>query len=397
MKQLAWYTIVILSTIAGVFLLWELRTAVILFILSLTVAAILRPIVDFLVQRRLPRGLALAITYLLVLGLVIGMGLYLGGPLIAELQSLATNLPLNYEHIKAQWLTGSWFQQLIARSFPDLNSFSKILMQAPGNSTVQNFLGMTLGSFDLISNIMIVLILSIYWSADQEHFKRLWLSMFPADLRTRWRDVWQNIENEIGSYLRSELIQSLLTVIFLAVGYRLIGLNYPVLLALIGAVGWSIVWFGGLVVVIPALLAGLSISPLVGLSAAIFSILLLSFLEFIVEPRFFKSERLSSLLVVIMVLLMVKQFGIIGFFIAPPLAAAISILANHLFQLSTASATVSLPPPPTVQFEILRERLNTVQFIIDNRAEPPQPEIINLVNRLDKLVNKVNQQEQFTE
>ena len=397
MKQLAWYTIVTLSTLAGVFLLWELRTAVILFILSLTVAAILRPLVDYLVQRRLPRGLALTITYFLVFSLIVGLGLFLGGPIIAELQALATNLPVNYEHIKAQWLTASLFQQVLARSFPDLNSFSQILSKGMGNSTVQNFLGMTLGSFDLLSNVMIVLILSIYWSADQEHFKRLWLSLFPAELRSRWRDVWQNIENEIGSYLRSELIQSLLTVIFLAVGYRLIGLNYPVLLALIGAVGWSIVWFGGLVVVIPALLAGLSISPAVGLLAAAFSILLLSFLEFVVEPRLFNRERLSSLLVVITVLLMVKQFGIIGFFIAPPLAAAFSILVNHVFQTSTASATISLPPPPTVQFEILRERLNTVQSIIDKRPEPPQPEIINLVNRLDKLVNRANQEEQFTE
>jgi hypothetical protein len=67
--------------------------------------------------------------------------------------------------------------------------------------------------------------------------------------------VGQNIESEIGAYLRSELIPSLITVIILDIDYQLIGLKYPVLLAAISAVGWLLVWFGGLLAVVPALLS----------------------------------------------------------------------------------------------------------------------------------------------
>ena len=136
-------------------------------------------------------------------------------------------------------------------------------------------MGITIGTITLISEITIVFILSIYWSADQEHFKRLWLSLLPFELRTRWRDVWQNIEYEIGSYLRSELFQSLLTVIILGIGYQLIGLQYPVFIAVFGAISWLFVWFGGLVAIIAALLAGLSISPMIGILAALFTLLVL--------------------------------------------------------------------------------------------------------------------------
>lgn len=397
MKRLAWYTILILATLTAAFLLWQFRIAIFLFILSLTVTAILRPMIDYLAAHRLPRGLPVMITYLAVVTTFAVLILFLIGPVITELQAIAIDLPGTYEQMQKEWITGSWFQQAIAQSLPDLNHLLPIITGGQNNSFIQSILGMTLGSLDLISNFMIVFVLSIYWSTDQEHFKRLWLSLLPSELRARWRDTWQNVENEIGAYLRSELFQSLLTVIFLGVGYQLIGLKYPVLLAAFGAVGWLLVWFGGVIAVIPALLAGLSISPGMGLLAALFTIAVLSFLEFVVEPRLFsKRQRVSSLLVVILVLIMVKQYGIIGLIAAPVMAAVIQIFASQ-FILPILTARITLPPPTTIQIDSLRERLRSVQTKITERSEPPPPEIINLVDRLDKLIDKTNKEEQFTD
>jgi putative permease len=394
-KRLAWYTAGSLATLAVMFLVWEFRIAIILFILSLIVAAILRPMVDLLAADRIPRGLALLITYLTVIALVIAFVLFLGGPVISELQVTATDITSGYEQIRSHWLTGIWIQRAIAQNFPDLNHLFQTIVGVQWNILVQSFLGMTLGSLDLLSKIAIILVLSIYWSADQEHFKRLWLTLLPPELRTRWRDVWNNIENEIGSYLRSELIQSLLTVIILTVGYQLIGLKYSVLLAVFGAICWLIIWFGGLIAVLPAFLAGLSISPAIGLLAALFTIVVLCFLEFVVEPRLYNRQRLSSFLVVVIVLIMVNQYGIIGFVVAPPLAAAIQIFLGQLFRPTTS--TVTLTPPLELQIDLLRERLNLVKKMISERPEPPSPEIVNLVDRLDNMIDNADHGEQITE
>lgn len=396
MKRLAWYTAVILTTLTVVFLLWEFRTAVIIFILSLVVAAILRPIVDKLTIYRIPRWLALAITYLGIAIIFIGLGLLFFRPVIAEIQAIATNLPEGYQRLKTQWLTGSGLQQVIAQSMPDLNNLVQVITGGHRNVFIQSFVGFTMGSFELIGEMAVVLILSIYWSADQEHFKRLWLSLLPIQLRTRWRDVWQNIENDIGSYLRSEIIQSLLTVIILAVGYQMIGLNYPVFLAVFGAISWLFAWFGGLVAVIAALLAGLVISPTTGIITALFTLFVLAFLEYIVEPRLFNRQRLSSLLMLIMVLIMVKQYGIVGFLAAPPIAVALQVIGRQIYQTTTATP-ITIPPPPDIQIDILEERLRSVQALITERPEPPSPEITNLIDRLDTLITKANQEELIRE
>jgi putative permease len=396
MKRLAWSTFVILATLAVVYLLWAFRTAVILFLLSLIVSAILRPIVNYLTAHKLARGLALGLTYLAVVAFLAGLLVFLSGPLISDLQFLAADLPSGYEQLRAQWLTGSWFQRTIAQSLPDVGHL--IATNTSGESTLilQNILGITLSSLDLLSNILFVFVLSVYWTADQEHFKRLWLSLLPSDARSRWREIWQNVEREIGAYLRSELIQSLLIILFLGVGYQLIGIKYPVLLAVIGAIGWLIVWFGGLVAVIPALLVGLAISPFMGIFAALYTISVLSFLEFIVEPKLFNKQGISSLLVVVLVLILAKQYGILGILAAPPIAAAIQIFVRQSI-FPTATVTKPVPPPLTVQIDLLHERLTCVQSKIGEQAEPPPPEIANLMERLAHLIEKTNRDEQFSE
>ncbi len=396
MKRLAWYTAVGLATLAALFLLWEFRIAILLFLLSLVVAAILRPMIDFLTVHKVPRSLALTITYLGVVAIIAALVVFLGGPAITELQSILVNLPVNYGRLRSEWQAGSWVQHTLAQSVPDLNSYFKNISSEQWNGFIQNFLTLTLGSINLFSELAVVIVISIYWSADEEHFKRLWLSLLPYDLRARWRDIWQNVENEIGAYLRSELVQSLFVVIILSLGYQMIGLNYPVLLAVFEALSWLIIWFGGLAAVVVALISGLAISPAMGFLAAFFTIAVLSFVEFIIGPRLFNNRRLSSLLMVILLLLMLKEFGLFGALFAPPLAAAIQIFASQLIR-PTQAVAIELEPPPEVKIDLLRERLDSVQAMVNARAEPASPEIINLIDRLGGLIDRTNQEEEFTE
>ena len=394
MKRIAWYTAIVLFTLTGVFVLWQFRTPILLFILSLAVAAIVRPVVNLLAARGIPRGLALAITYLAVVGIIVALGIFLVGPLIDEMQALVADLPGRYSQTQTQWSNGSGLQQLMAAILPDIDNFSEIITGGKWELFIQNLMEMTLGSLDVLSHILLVFVLSIYWSADEEHFKRLWLSLLPLDQRTRWRDIWQNIEKEIGGYLRSEFFQSLLTVIILGIGYQLIGLQYPVFFAIFAAISWLIVWFGGVAAVILALLAGLSISAAMGVAAAVLTIAVLAFLEFVVEPRIFKRERLSSLLVVILVLLMVKEYGVFGFLVAPPLAAAVQIAANQLYK-PTMIALNEVEAPPTIQIDLLKDRLHAVQAMAAQQSEPPPQEIVNLIDRLNELIDRAKQEEQF--
>jgi putative permease len=394
MKRLAWFTLIILATLTIAILFWQFRAAVVLFILSLAVAATVRPLVDRVAGRGLPRGLALLFTYVVCIGSIIALVMILSGPLLANLQQLTKDLVSGYEQIQAQWPNGSPLQQGLAQQLPAVSDLSQAIAGPQGGALLPTVLGITMGSFDLFGQVMIILVLSIYWSADQEHFKRLWLSLLPFEARGRARDVWQNIETSFGAYLRSEVIQTVLAIILLGLGYQMLGLKYPVALALIGAIGWLIPWAGVLLGVIPSVLVGLTISPVLGLLAAALTIGVLSFLEFVVEPRLFNSGRFSSLLAVIMLLVLADEYGLIGILAAPPVAAAIQIIAVQIIRLTTLSMTTT--PAHTIDLaqpiSILQERLTSVQTRLAEQTESA-PELINLVDRLTQLIEQTAQEE----
>lgn len=394
MKRLAWFTLIILATLTAAILFWEFRVAVVLFSLSLAVAAAVRPMVDRFAARGVPRGLALLFTYALCVGGVIALVVILSGPLLANLQQLTRDLVSGYEQIQAQWPTGSPLQQSLAQQLPATSDLSQAITGPQGGAVLQTVLGLTMGSFDLLGQLLIILVLSIYWSSDQEHFKRLWLSLLPFQARARARDVWQNIETGFGAYLRSQVIQSVLAILLLGLGYQLLGLKYPVALALIGAIGWLIPWAGVLLAVIPAVWVGLAISPVLGVLAAALTIGVLAFLEFVVEPRLFKRERFSSLLAVIVLLVLADEYGFIGLLAAPPLAAALQIVAGQLIRSTTRSmATPPAHPMDLTQpLSVLQARLASVQARLAAQTESP-PELSNLVDRLTQLIEQATQEE----
>jgi putative permease len=395
MKRLAWFTLLILATLTLALIFWEFRGAVVLFGLSLAVAAAVRPLVDRLAARGVPRGVALLVAYLLCLGGLLALVLILSGPLLTDLQQLTRDLARSYEQLKTQWPTGSPVQQMIANQLPAASDLSTAITGPQGSIVLQAVLGLTMSSLDLLGQLLIVLVLSIYWSADQEHFKRWWLSLLPLQARGRARDVWQNIEVGFGSYLRSQTIQSVLAVLLLGLGYQALGLPYPVALALIGAIGWLIPWVGVLVAVIPAAWVGLSISPMLGVLAAALTIGALAFLEFVVEPRLFKRERFSSLLAVIVLLVLADEYGLIGLLLAPPVAAAIQIFAGQMWRVTTRSL-VAPPHDPIVSAQpigMLQTRLALVHTQLAAQPES-RPELNNLADRLEQLIERAAQEEQ---
>src|SRR5690349_16953524 len=115
MKRLAWSTGIVLVTLTAVFLLSQLSNAVSLSILSLVIAATLRPLIDWFAARGLPRGLALLLAYFLCVGSIIALVMILGGSLLSELQQLTKDVTNGYEQLIAQWPKGTPFQQSLAQ------------------------------------------------------------------------------------------------------------------------------------------------------------------------------------------------------------------------------------------------------------------------------------------
>ena len=88
-----------------------------------------------------------------------------------------------------------------------------------GQLVLPAILGFTQGMGGVVSGAIVILFLSLYWSINQILFERLWLSLLPSGQRKQARDIWRTIESDIGAYVRSQGVQSLLAGLLLGLGY----------------------------------------------------------------------------------------------------------------------------------------------------------------------------------
>ena len=158
-------------------------------------------------------------------------------------------------------------------------------------------------------------------------------------------------------------------------------------------VAWLIPLVGFVFAALMSFLLGLASGG--GLSLALGALALtavtLAFLEFFVEPRLFRRNQFSGVLIVVVIVMMVDAYGLTGFLIAPPLAVALQV------SLSLIIKAIRRPPPPEVEINSIEQRIAAVTARYNGQAAPDgepvvmPPEVASLVNRLKGLVAEARQ------
>ncbi len=385
MKLIAWYTLVVLSTLTVLVVLWQFNFVLVMLLLSIATSAAFRPVVDYFNGRGFSKSLSLAATYLFFVLCVLVFLVAASGALLGDLQHFADDFVASYEGIKTQWpLSGTMFQRTVVEGLPAVDDFVAALSGEQGLTILQGFLGGAMNFFGFLGQLAVILILSAYWSADRLHFERLWLSLVPGERRSQARELWRAVETGVGAYIRSEAIQSVFAGLLLWLGYRATSLDYPALLAVLGALAWLIPWLGAVLAVLPPLLVGWGKSLTFGVFAAAYTLVVLMLLEFFVEPRFFTRKSYSSLLTVVVIIPMGMAFGLIGVILAPPLAAALQIFFRQYLELPQHTFQAELSPA----YAGVKDRLAALDEALAGELEEASPELKSLRARLKTLVNK---------
>jgi predicted PurR-regulated permease PerM len=375
------YTFVVLTTLMILLLIWQFSSAIVLFLLSLALAAALRPLINSMTGRYVRKRIALGIVYFLLVAAILSSFWMIGQPLLDEVQRVTDDFIASYDRAKTEWPEGGTaFQQTLAEQLPPSSDLYRVLISERGIPALAGAFGVAQNFFSTLGQIAIIIILSLYWSADQFRFERLGLSLLPEEHHPRALHVWRSVETGVGEYLRSELIQSVLTGLLLWLGFSVLGIRYPILLALWGAIVRLIPWFGALIAVLPGLFMGIGISSAVGILATLYTVGVLLALNLVIEPRFFPRHKYSSLLIVLFVIALALTFRFIGVVLAPPLAVAAQILFQHLYPLPELTAS-----EVTEEVADIRKRLLELRRRVrDSRRR----ESIRFVQRLQRLLRR---------
>jgi predicted PurR-regulated permease PerM len=385
MRKLALITITILTTLALLLLLWQLRSVIAILVIAIVLATTLTGFVKLLEARGWPRQRA-------IVTVILGTLLFIGSFLALTVYVLGDRLPFAlrdfrtiYGELRAGLLAGNSAQRTFAARLPPPALLDDLWLGPDGAGLLTLAFGLSANVGALISNLVLVIFVALYWVADRERIERLWLSLLPPTRRPRARHLLYRIEDEIGTHLRSKLVQDVVALVLLMVGYALIGLKYPFLLAWTAAVMWFVPLIGGVLALLPATLLGLIDGYGTMLAVIVYTVIVLIGVRRLIDRVPTLRQRPGSILELMITIALIDVMGIVGLFIAAPVAITLQIIFNSWF-LATAAAPAA---PVPVDIHSFVDKVTTLQAQITADDAEISPRTHNLYERLSELVDAV--------
>lgn len=299
---------------------------------ALFIALGLDPLVGFLERRRIPRWASLVIVFVVIFGAATGIVWALVPIIIDQSGSLVTSITAFVNNGTYQ----DWYGWL-RDQFPSGTVDDTVAQLWTGlQSNIGNITGGVLQvTGKVISGVfgtIIVIILTIYFTASMHSFKRASYALVPASRRARFIDIAEQITDSVGKYVIGQvslaLCNGVLSMIFLSI----IRAPYPVLLAAIAFVCSLVPLVGTIsgsaIIVLLSLLLG---SPLTAIVAAIYYLIYMQVEAYLLSPRIMnRAVSVPGALVVIAALAGGSLLGVLGALIAIPFAASILLIVRQV-------------------------------------------------------------------
>jgi predicted PurR-regulated permease PerM len=286
----------------------------------------LNPAVSWLRGRGIPRGGAVAIVALVVLGLLVGAVIALVPPLVTQTNALIKNVP---DYV-SQLQRNQAIKDLIVR----YDIMAKVT-SAVNAGTVGNAVGGVVGGakliFGTIFNTLTVLVLTIYFMAAFDRLREAAYSLVPASRRTRVRLLTDEILSKVGAYMVGALAIAVVAGLSSFVLAMILGLAYPFALAVVVAVCDLIPQIGATLGAVIVSLVGFASSLTAGLVCVGFFIVYQQVENYLIYPSVMRrSVKVSDVAAVVAALLGVALFGVVGALVAIPMVAAIQLIIREV-------------------------------------------------------------------
>ena len=323
-KRAALATLVVGGIVVLALALWQLKLLAALLFFAFILAAAMRPAVEWLAQRGIPRGVGIGIHYLVLVGMIAGFLWAVVPRAIEQVEEAIGELPQTRSELgqEAEQSTGIRHDILVG--------IQERLEDLPaGESLVDPAVEVTLTVFEVALGIFFVLASAAYWIFERQRAEDLLCSLLPRPKRKRVRDTWELIDAKLGAYVRGQAVLIVLVGTVLSIVFWAIGLPYWLLIGVFAGIVEIIPVIGPLAAGALAVGVGLTVSWQTGLAAGL-AVLVVRLLEdYLVIPRLLgDAVGLTPLVVLVSVTACGLLFGGFAVILAIPLAAVIATLID---------------------------------------------------------------------
>ncbi len=355
------------TVLIGLWFLSTLGSLLAPFILAFILAYILDPAVDKLEQRGVPRGIAIGILLLPVLGLIVG-ALVFGIPaLAAQLETLIDNLPIAAERLERWWQGVILTVQRLNLPFLSEETLATRMREFDGERIVAfvqerqeellrsgwNTLGRGVGIVvTVIGYLVVTPVVLVYLLLDFDRAREGATKLLPASRKASIVSFLADYDALLSRFLRGQLLAASIVGVLTWLGLMIVGFPLSGLVGAIAGVFNLIPYLGLVASVIPVVIIALFSGSFLGslLKAGIVFAIIQFIDGSITGPRIVGSSvGLHPIWVMLALSVGGYFFGFVGILLAMPAAVLIKLSLQRALDRYKASGLYN---EPTIETEL---------------------------------------------
>jgi len=318
------FTVVFLLSL---WLLYLIKDVILTLFVALLVMAILNPLINRMARFRVPRSLSVLICYILLFGI---FALGIAGvipPLVDQTSSFVTDLPtylgnLGVNRVVSDQVTNQLIAQL--------------------GAVPEQIVKISVSVFSNLFSVLGVLVLGFYFLMARNKLDDQLATLFGQEKREDISKLIDSLETRLGGWARGELALMLIIGVADFVGLTLLGIPFALPLAILAGLLEIVPYFGPIISSVPAVVIGLSISPLMGLATIALAILIHQSENYIFVPKVMeKSVGVTPIVTLIALTIGFRLFGVVGALISVPVVITAQTIMRYYFALEASKQSLA--------------------------------------------------------
>ncbi len=319
---------------------------IIILLLSMAIAFLLNPLVDWLVKYKVPRIAATLVVFVIVIAALAGFGSALVFSLIRQIQALSNTVVVGIQNI------------------PNLNTIEKFLQNQAGipPSTVETAISQVrnqaisyaqtaaLNAVNLVFvvtgtllNIFLIIVLSFYFLLDGKHIRNSIISIVPQRQMSHVLVFEDALNRVVGRYIRGQLTLAAIIGVMAATVCAVTGLGqYAIIIGFLAFLFETIPMVGPALASIPAIVLSLLLpDPFPRTFWIVGCFVVIQILESNVLGPWIVGHAvgLNPVASILSLLVFGTLFGPFGALIATPLVAAMWVVISSIYRSARGETT----------------------------------------------------------
>ncbi|MFC4411266.1 AI-2E family transporter [Chungangia koreensis] len=306
---------------------------------------LLRGIVKIMNEKlKIPRVWAILLLFLILIGILTTLVVVIYPFLKGQFQDLIKDFPMYFKKLLLDidhFLRNSIFAPYYTELDVNIPKLVEQKIQEISGFLTGAISGLAVGITNFISafagfvlSLVTVPFILFYLLLEGEKLPKFIYRILPPRLRDDAQEVMREADHQISSYIQGQILVSICIGIMVTIGFRIIGLEYALLLGVLAMLTSVVPYLGPVIAITPAAIIALVTSPFM-----LVKLLIVWTCVQLIEGKFIspqimgKSLHIHPITIIFVLLTAGSLFGVFGVILGIPGYALLKVVVSHLFKL----------------------------------------------------------------